>query len=215
MRSLHLPDSGAQMQGERRHAPSAARNLAPIRDVHARWLPATGRVLELASGTGQHIAAFARQFPALTWQPSDANPDTAASISAWVGDAPNVKAPVLLNACVSGWSQTLGRWDAICLTNLLHLISTPEAAVLLSEVPRALAKDGVFCLYGPFRQGGALVSEGDAAFDASLRAQDSEIGYKDIEWITEHLTLAGLEIVELVAMPADNLMLITRRPAAD
>lgn len=212
MRVLNLPDSSAPLEGDRRNAPSAVRNVLPILSVLTRVLPSTGRVLEIASGTGQHLAEFAQQFPALTWQPSDVNPENLPSIRAWVGQAETVAAPIVLNACTPGWSQELGGWDAICLTNLLHLISTPEAETLLHEVPHALAKGGVFCLYGPFRQRGGLVSEGDVAFDASLRAQDPEIGYKDIEWVRACLMAAGAEISEILAMPAHNVMVIARRP---
>ncbi|WP_323036749.1 DUF938 domain-containing protein [Pararhodobacter sp.] len=211
MRNLTLPDSSAPREGARRHAPSAARNLAPILAVLQRVLPESGRALELASGTGQHIAEFARRFPGLGWQPSDANPEALASIMAWVEGIANVAAPIRLDACTPGWARKFEVWNAMCLTNLLHLISTAEALVLLQEVPKALADGGVFCLYGPFRQGGVLVSEGDARFDASLRAQDPDIGYKEIEWVQGVLCDAGLEVVDLVAMPANNLMLITRR----
>lgn len=215
MRRLDLPDSGAVAAGGRRTAPSAARNQAPILTVLADVLPARGTALEIASGSGQHVAAFARAFPGLVWQPSDANPDTLPSIRAWAGDAENIRAPIVLNACVAGWADDLAGQDAICLTNLLHLISTPEAEELLTGVARALAPSGVFCLYGPFRRGGALVSAGDLAFDASLRAQDPEIGYKDIDWVRGVLRDAGLASRDPVEMPASNLMLIARRPAVD
>jgi SAM-dependent methyltransferase len=215
MRRLTLPDSAAPIAGERRNAPSAERNIAPISNVLARVLPSNGRALEIASGTGQHIAEFAGLFPSLAWQPSDVNPENLPSIAAWVGTQEAVLPAIVLNACAPGWSSTHSGWNAICLTNLLHLISTPEASILLREVGVALADGGVFCLYGPFKQGGKLVSEGDERFDASLRAQDPDIGYKDIDWVTRQLVDAGLVVVEHVAMPADNLMLIARRMPVD
>ena len=211
MRRLTLPDTGAPAQGARISAPSAARNLDPIARVLARVLPDQGRALELASGTGQHVAAFGRRFPGLSWQPSDANPDNLRSIAAWCEGAVNIRPPVVLDACQPGWAAQWGGQDAICLTNLLHLISEPEARALLAEVARALAPDGVFCLYGPFRQAGALVSEGDAAFDAALKAQDPAIGYKAIEGVAGQLTASGLIVEPPTAMPANNLMLIARR----
>lgn len=215
MRRLELPDSGAAQDGVRRIAPSAERNQAPILAVLETVLPARGKALELASGTGQHIAAFARAFPGLVWQPSDLNPDNLPSIRAWAADAPNICAPMVLNACQPGWADAVSGQDVLCLTNLLHLISTPEAAVLLTEAAHALAPGGVFCLYGPFRRGGMLVSEGDHAFDASLRAQDPQIGYKDIDWVRATLQEAGLLPSDPIDMPAANLMLIARRPAMD
>lgn len=215
VRQLHLPDSGAAGVGAKRNAPSAQRNLEPILAVHDRVLPPKGRALEIASGTGQHIAAFAHRYTGLIWQPTDVNPENLASISAWSEGAENVAAPVALNACQGGWAGEFGARDVICLTNLLHLISEPEAERLLSEVGKALTPGGLFCLYGPFRREGQLVSDGDRAFDASLRQQDPAIGYKDIGWVGNRLAAAGLQHEDLIAMPADNLMLITRRPSLD
>ena len=216
MRRLHLPDSGAKTEGERITAPSATRNLAPILAVLDGALPESGRALELASGTGQHIAAFAERFPGLEWQPSDANPGLFPSIAAWAeGGRGTLRSPVVLDACEPGWAARLGPWQAISLTNLLHLISQSEAETLLSEVARALAPGGVFCLYGPFSRAGELVSPGDRAFDARLRAQDPEIGYKSIENMRGFLIGAGLVESACHEMPASNLMLVTQRPAAD
>ena len=216
IRRLDLPDSGAPVEGAIRHAPSAARNLEPITGVLARHLPQTGRALELASGTGQHVVAFAARFPGLNWQPSDLDSGNLASISARVAQAgaDTLRAPIRLDACAPGWGSG-AQWDAICLTNLLHLISTSETEVLLAEAARALAPSGVFALYGPFRQDGRLVSEGDGAFDASLRAQDPAIGYKDIEWVEARLASGGLTRCDRIAMPANNLMLILKRPVDD
>lgn len=211
MRCLHLPDSAASTEGGRINAPSAARNLAPILAVLEAVLPASGRALELASGTGQHIAAFARAFAGLDWQPSDANPALFSSIAAWGEGQGNLRAPLVLDACVPGWAARLGAFEVITLTNLLHLISQPEAEALLHEAAQALAPGGVFCLYGPFKRGAALISAGDRAFDARLRAQDAKIGYKSIESVRAVLAGAGLTDVECREMPAHNLMLVTRR----
>ena len=213
MRRLTLPDSATPGEGAIRHAPSAARNLEPIAAVLAGHLPARGRVLELASGTGQHITEFAARFPALHWQPSDPDPAARVSITARAALAPrnNLAPPLPLDACQPGWAASLGPFDAICLTNLLHLISRPETDTLLSETAAALAPGGRFCLYGPFRRGGALVTEGDRAFDASLRAQDPAIGYKDIDSVAATLARHGLTEIARTEMPAGNLMLITAR----
>ncbi len=216
-RRLILPDSGAPAEGAIRHAPSAARNLEPIAEVLAQYLPAKGRVLELASGTGQHVCALAARFPALHWQPSDIDPSALASISARIAQAPrdNLAAPLSLDACRPGWAAAHGPFDATCLTNLLHLISSPEAKTLLAETAAALSPGGRFCLYGPFRRGGELITEGDRAFDASLRAQDPAIGYKDIDDIEAILAGHGLQRLARPEMPAGNLMLIAARRGAD
>ena len=215
-RRLILPDSAAAGEGAIRHAPSAARNLEPIAAVLAQYLPAKGRVLEIASGTGQHVCALAERFAALHWQPSDIDPAALTSIRARIARAPreNLSEPLVLDACQPGWAARHGPFDAICLTNLLHLISQPEADTLLTEAAAALAPGGRFCLYGPFRRNGALVTEGDRAFDASLRAQDKAIGYKDIDDVAARLLQGGLQEIARPEMPAGNLMLISERPMA-
>lgn len=214
-RKLDLPDSHAAAEDGLPFAPSAARNAGPISDVLARHLPTQGRVLELASGTGQHAIAFAARFPGLIWQPSDLAAANRATIRARVERAalPNLRAPLPLDACAPGWGMARAGQDAVVLVNLLHLISTPEAATLLAELPRALAPGGQAFLYGPFRRAGALLTPGDRAFDAHLRAQDPAIGYKEASWVTDTLTAGGLQIIERAAMPAGNLMLVARQPA--
>lgn len=209
MRRPAQPDSWSRAEGDRRVSPSAERNIAPIAQVLASVLPPSGRVLELASGSGQHVAAYARRWPGLIWQPSDANAANFASVRAWGAGLPNLRDPVLLDACAPGWGR--GDADALLLANLLHLISMPEARTLLDEAAKSLVPGGVFALYGPFRRDGRLVTEGDVAFDARLRGEDPAIGYKDIAWVQDHLAAAGLHRVSLTEMPAGNLMLVTRR----
>lgn len=207
--SLRLPDSGSpQLPDGRRVAPSAERNLGPILSVLARHAPATGNALELASGTGQQIAAFAAAHPGLHWQPSDVNPANLASIAAWRNFAglSNIAAPVLLDAGGPGWGA--GRDLALLIVvNLLHLIPAPAARIAMSEAALALAPGGVLMVYGPFLRDGQATSDGDAAFDASLRAQDPDIGYKDIGTVTGWITADGLDVT-VEEMPANNLMLI-------
>ncbi|MBZ4688760.1 MAG: hypothetical protein JG765_11 [Cereibacter sp.] len=209
--SLRLPDSGApQLPDGRRLAPSAERNAEPILALlQAEGL--SGRLLELASGTGQHAARFAAALPRLDWQPSDVEPANLVSIQAWRAQAgvANLRPPVLLDAARPGWSTEWQGLDAILLVNLLHLIPAPTAATVLAEAARALSPGGKLLLYGPFLRDGKPTSEGDAAFDASLRAQDAAIGYKDLAWVTGHLAAAGLT-ARVVEMPANNLMLIAR-----
>lgn len=201
--SLRLPDSGAEVLADgRRVAPSAARNAGAILSVLRRVVQPGERVLELASGTGQHAAAFA---PALAadWQPSDVEPGNFVSITAWARGG--TRAPIRLDACALGWGT--GGWDIVLAVNLLHLVPKEGAEVLLAEAARALSPGGRVCLYGPFLREGRATSEGDAAFDASLRAQDARLGYKDLGWVMARLGAAGLG-VQVVPMPANNLMLV-------
>lgn len=207
--TLRLPDTGADVLPDgRRMVPSADRNAAPIFEV-LQGLGLTGRLLEIASGAGLHAARMAGPL-GLIWQPTDVDPANFASIRAWSAtSAAAILPPVLLDATQPGWAGTTGRWDAILLVNLLHLIPAAAVESLLAELAHALAPQGTACLYGPFLRDGQPTSPGDAAFDASLRAQDPAIGYKDLAWVTGLLSAAGL-VVDVVPMPANNLMLIAR-----
>lgn len=207
--TLRLPDTGAAVLPDgRRLVPSADRNAAPILEV-LHGLGLTGRLLEIASGAGLHAARMAGPL-GLIWQPTDVDPANFASIRAWSAtSAAAILPPVLLDATQPGWAGTTGRWDAILLVNLLHLILAAAVETLLAELAHALAPQGTACLYGPFLRDGQPTSPGDAAFDASLRAQDPAIGYKDLAWVTGLLSAAGL-VVDVVPMPANNLMLIAR-----
>jgi SAM-dependent methyltransferase len=201
--SLRLPDSGAEVLADgRRVAPSAARNAGSILSVLRRVVRPGDRVLELASGTGQHAAEFAPVLAA-DWQPSDVEPANFPSIIAWAGAV--ARPPIRLDACAPGWGE--GDRDVVLAVNLLHLVPESGAMVLLAEAARALTPRGRFCLYGPFLRDGRATSEGDAAFDASLRAQDARLGYKDLGWVMARLGAAGMG-VQVVPMPANNLMLI-------
>ncbi|KZY36370.1 methyltransferase [Roseovarius sp. HI0049] len=207
--------SVAETGGDARmSAPSAERNAGPIRDLLRAHAPAEGRALEIASGTGQHVLAFARAFPGLTWQPTEIAAERRASIDAWAATEglANLRPAVALDATVPGWADDHGGQDLIVLVNLLHLISTPEAKAIISETARALAPGGRFVLYGPFLRDGEATSEGDARFDASLRASDPEVGYKDDFTTIDWLHAAGLSLVEVVEMPANNLAFVTQRP---
>lgn len=213
IRRLTLPDPPRPHGDARMSSAAAVRNRAAILAEVLRLSPATGHALELASGTGEHVVAFAQSLPGLHWTPSDPDPVRRASIIAWAAPLalPNLAAPVDLDACAPGWSE--GRaLDLIFVSNLLHLVSASEAATCLSEIARALVPGGIALVYGPFLRDGQATSEGDAAFHDSLRAQDPDIGYKGVGWVQDRLSDAGLTPELPVAMPANNLMLVARRP---
>ena len=137
------------------------------------------------------------------------NPDNLASITAWAGSA-NQRPPVVLDAAQKGWAARWHPLEAVLLVNLLHLISAPAVETVLSEGCAALGPGGVFLIYGPFLRDGRATSEGDAAFDASLRAQDPLIGYKDLAAVEGALRGLGMAVA-CQPMPANNLMLIARK----
>ena len=213
-----LPPSASVAEdagGDRLFAPAAARNLDALCALLADHAPPTGRALEIASGTGQHVVGFAKRLPRLTWHPSDIDTARRASINAHAADAdlPNIAPALPLDATLPGWATEHGPFDLIMLANLLHLISTPATRCLITEAAAALAPGGKLILYGPFKRAGQTTSPGDTRFDAELRAADPMIGYKDNLDMARWLSDAGLSPIDEVDMPANNLAFIAGNPS--
>jgi SAM-dependent methyltransferase len=195
------------------HAPAAARNRDPIASVLAQELPASGLVLEIASGTGEHAAHFAGRFPHLLWQPSDPDPTALASIDAWRAEAAlgNLLPPIALDAAATHWP--VDRADAIVCINMVHISPPASAEGLIAGAGRLLPEGAPLVLYGPFREDGVDLAPSNASFDRSLRAQDERWGLRRAEWIDELAGRAGLRRHRRVEMPANNLTLVYRREA--
>jgi SAM-dependent methyltransferase len=193
----------------RRHAPATERNRDPILEVLKRVLPAEGIVLELASGTGQHAAHFARHLPGLLWQPTDRDAEGFASITAWAEGAANVRPPFPLDATQDPWP--VDTVEAIFSANMIHIAPWPVCLGLMRGAGRHLAPGGVLVLYGPFRVGGAHTAPSNAAFDADLRQCDPAWGVRDLEAVIEAAAAQGLTFAERVPMPANNQTLIFHR----
>jgi Protein of unknown function (DUF938) len=199
--------------GGRLFAPSAARNIEPIADVLAHHAPEQGSALEIASGTGQHVAVLAERLPNLVWQPTDIDAARLASINAWASNSstPNILPSVALNATQEGWSARYTGQSLITLTNLLHLISEKEARTLIREAGQALALQGILHIYGPFLRDGETTSEGDAEFNTKLRAADPDIGYKDDWDVIDWIHTAGMDLVQVIEMPSNNISFVAKR----
>ncbi|WP_298854799.1 DUF938 domain-containing protein [uncultured Ruegeria sp.] len=195
-------------------APAASRNADALCAMLQDWAPSQGRALEIASGTGQHVRAFAETLPGLTWQPTEIDPHRRLSIDAYSRDLPNVAQAKEMDAALAGWHRRLRGQDLIILINLVHLISWLETETIISEVAQSLSPNGRFILYGPFKRAGQLTSDGDIRFHEALTLQDPEIGYKDDEDIQELLKGVGLKMLESVEMPANNLAFVAERPVA-
>ncbi|MCX7567351.1 DUF938 domain-containing protein [Sulfitobacter sp. F26169L] len=193
-------------------APSAIRNTPAIVACLDSVAPQSGRALEIASGTGQHITALAAAIPGLHWHPSEIAQDRIDSINAYAQDASldNLHPARLLDATTPDWAATHTPYDLIYLGNLLHLITDEAASAVLIETAKAITPAGVFVIYGPFRRAGQLISDADAVFDSELRAADPDIGYKDDGWVIQMLTQAGLGDTVTSDMPANNLAFIAR-----
>ena len=199
--------------GGKLHAPSAERNGAAILEALQGVLPESGKALEIASGTGQHVLGLAARFVNITWQPTEVEPERIASIEAWRREAglQNILPPVLMDASEAGWSARHSGQNVIFFSNLLHLISDTEAEMVITEAAKALASAGVLAVYGPFMRGERFASEGDQRFHESLRAQDADIGYKAVGWVQMAQKTAGLSVLEPISMPANNLILVARK----
>ncbi|HMO77479.1 MAG TPA: DUF938 domain-containing protein [Sphingopyxis sp.] len=198
-------------EAAKRHAPATARNRDAIAAVLAGWLPATGTVLEVASGSGEHAVHFAAAFPHLDWQPSDPDPAARASIMAWWADAglENLAPPLALDAATPDWP--IGCADAVLCINMVH-ISPWEATVgLFAGAARLLAPGAPLILYGPYVEADVPTAESNRAFDTGLRARDAAWGLRDTAAVKAAAAQAGLAFAERRAMPANNLMLLFRR----
>ena len=191
-------------------APATARNRDPILGVLARVIPAGARVLEIASGTGEHAMYFAARLPGVHWQPSDPSPAARASIDAWREDAglANVAHALALDVTARPWS--VGRFDALVCINMIHISPWSSCEALLAETPEHLAPRGVLYLYGPYKRGGAHTAESNEAFDRSLRARDPSWGVRDLEDVVALADKRGFKLDEVVEMPANNLSVVLR-----
>jgi len=201
------------MTDARQHSPSAERNGAPILAVLREALPATGRVLEIASGTGEHAVLFAGALPGLDWQPSDADPEARASIAAWSAHAglPNLRAPLALDVHRPDWGvETL---DAVVCINMIHIAPWSATQALFVGASRRLAEGGVLYLYGPYKRGGAHTAPSNEAFDQWLKSRNLEWGVRDMAAVVALGAALGLACDEPIAMPANNFSLVFRKPA--
>jgi SAM-dependent methyltransferase len=197
--------------GLKREAPAAARNREPIAAVLREVLPASGTILEVASGTGEHAAHFASLWPELRWQPSDPDPDAIASIRAWREEAglANLLEPVVLDASADSWP--LAEADAILCINMVHISPWEATTGLMRGAGRLLAAGAPLILYGPYRRAGVATAPSNQAFDASLRARDPQWGLRELEAVEAEAGRNGLRLERVVEMPANNVTAVFRR----
>jgi SAM-dependent methyltransferase len=196
-------------------APAAERNIEPILGVLRQHMPPAGLVVEIASGTGQHCARFAVEFPGVTWSPTDPSPERLVSISAWAaasGQA-NIQRPIALDAGEPGWPFEAVSLDGLVAINLLHIAGDHVATQVFASAGQLLKPGGHFFLYGPFTRDGEFVSEGDRAFHQQLVGMDAAIGYKDVRTVEALAAQNGLAVKERHDMPANNLLFVIERLA--
>lgn len=217
----------ADLSDARQYAPATQRNREAILGVLQKILPPTGTVLEISSGTGEHAVFFAPRLYPRQWIPSDPNPIARRSIAAWRSHAPakNLYLPLVLDVCDRSWplEQTplpdaLQGFDplqsplvAIVNINMIHIAPWAACLGLMAGSQRVLPVGGILYLYGPFQQGGRHTAPSNAAFDASLKAQNPDWGVRNLEDVIEVAQAHGLVFREAIAMPANNLSVVFQK----
>jgi len=193
-------------------SPSADRNKEPIAEVLRRVLPKTGCVLEVSSGTGQHVVHFARGIPDLVWQPTECDADCLRSIKAWLALAglENAKPPLALDVHDQVWP--VRQVDATVCINMIHIAPLSATKALFRGAATIMLPGAVVVLYGPFRRNGEHTSPSNEAFDRLLRTQNPEWGVRNLEEVIETAGEFGFDLEEVCQMPANNLAMIFRKP---
>jgi cyclopropane fatty-acyl-phospholipid synthase-like methyltransferase len=190
---------------------AAERNKQPIAEQLLRLLPATARVLEIASGGGQHVVHFAAQMPGTFWQPTDLSPADLPAIAARTVTAAlaNIAAPRALDVLAADWSLPRD-YDAIVCINMIHISPWETTPALFAGAARHVRDDGLVVLYGPYREGGHHTATSNAAFETWLKAKDPRFGVRNLEDVDAAAAAAGFARFHLARLPANNLLLAFR-----
>jgi hypothetical protein len=219
----------------KRHAPATARNSQPLAEVLARELPASGTVLEIASGSGEHAVFMARRFPALDWQPSDRDAEALASVDAWAAEArlanlrpaialdaaapdwPNVSADALLcvnmdsDSCESEKSVGYRTFDACVCINMVHISEWEATVGLFRGCSKYMTEAAPVMLYGPYLEDDVETAPSNIEFDKSLKERNPTWGLRDLTAVDEVAGEWGFERTARYEMPANNLTVVYRR----
>ena len=195
---------------DRLYFPATERNQDAILDVLAPWLANVKQALEVASGSGQHVAHWAPRFPHVTWIPSDLDPSHRRSIAAWTANMENVAAPLELDATAASWAET-GPVDLVFCANMIHIAPWEACLGLLARGAEVLAPGGALILYGPFTEDGRHNAESNAQFDASLRSRDPSWGIRDLNEVMAIAADHDLVFDTKTAMPANNFTVVFQR----
>lgn len=224
--------SEAPRDNDKRHAPATLRNRDAIAQVLRTCLPAGGRVLEIASGSGEHIVHFAEVFPALEWQPSDPDPAALLSIAAWTAEAgpPNILDPVRLDARSDDWpvekaaailcinmksnscegAKSVSYAACLCI-NMVHISEWAATVGLFKGCSKVLQPGAPLILYGPYLEDDVETAPSNLVFDCSLKDRNPEWGLRNVADVDSVAAKHGFKRIRRVGMPANNLTLIYRK----
>jgi len=191
--------------------PAPERNKEPILAVLRTVLPTSGRVLEIASGSGQHVAYFAAQLTGLVFLPSDPSEENRASIAAYVAELglPNLEAPRAISVGDDDWGT--GVVDAVFCANMIHIAPWEATLGLFGGSARVLGEGAPLVVYGPFVIDGEPIAESNRAFDEDLRRRDARWGVRDLGDVIRIAAEAGFAFESRVPMPANNQTVAFRR----
>lgn len=211
---LALEKRGTSEDG-RRFSPSTGRNKDIVREVFLDVMPREGRVLEIASGTGEHGAHITDAATDLAWTYSDIDPVSQASQEAWRAHAEHVRlfGPLTIDTTAEHWgeAETQAGWDGLFCANMIHIAPFEAAQGLIAGAGRLLRPGGRFMLYGPFAREGQIAPS-NARFSEDLKRRDPSWGVRDLDAEIQPLaSAAGLDLIEVVEMPANNLSVIFQR----
>ena len=208
------PESGADA---RQFAAATLRNREPILAVLDRVMPPEGTILEIGSGSGEHAVYFAPRLEGRHWLPSDAAPDKRMSIAAWIEAEPadNILKPVNIDTCTHHWTVERvipsPRIVAIASMNMIHIAPWRACLGLMAGAARILKRGHILYLYGPFFRDGIQTAPSNESFDDRLQVENPEWGIRDLETVADAASSQGLDLAEVVEMPANNLSVIFRR----
>lgn len=210
-------------QDARQYAPATQRNSEPILEVLLQVLLESGTILEIASGTGEHAVFFASKLRDYLWLPTDANPQSRASIISWTEHnvCDNVYAPLDLDVREPVWAVENGAFDwlntqpivAIININMIHISPWSACMGLMAGAGRILKAGGILYLYGPFKQGGEHTAASNAAFDEYLRTENPEWGVRNLDDVVAVASAQNLTLKQIYQMPANNLSVVFQRSA--
>ncbi len=209
----------------RQHAPATARNRQPILDVLQKVLPPSGTVLEISSGTGEHITFFAPELKHLQWLPSEPQAIARQSIQAWAEDLPSnnlILPPLDLDVSVQPWpveapsykAQLAEPITAIVNINMIHISPWEMCTHLMAGAERILPEGGVLYLYGPYQREGKQTAPSNEAFDMMLRDRNSSWGIRDLEAVVAIAQAHNLTLIEVITMPANNFSVVFQATAS-
>lgn len=200
-------------QAARLSSPSAGRNKAILAETLAQVLPARARVIEIASGTGEHALAIVTSRPDLDWTPSEPDAQSRASVDSWAKDAGGrIRTCLDLDVTAPGWGADLGPFHALVCANMIHIAPWQATEGLFEGAARLLSSQGLVCFYGPFREG-ADTAASNLKFDASLKSRDPRWGVRERADVDALARRRRFEPVDRIPMPANNLVLVYRRIA--